>query len=217
VSLSEFTARLSGWPRRVLALAFLLFAVVAALGARHRTGDAGPTTSVLVATSDLAAGVPLSGADVRVRAWPAGIRPPEAPSHPAQVIGRRLAGPIRAGEPITASRLTGADLTAGLPAGLQAVPVEITGAASLNLVRVGDSIDLLVSDPPQADLAPVRPARVLAQRVRVLAVSGPLTDPGVDNLGSGSVGLVVAADRMTALRIAAATGRQVVATVRGPP
>jgi pilus assembly protein CpaB len=217
VSLTEFTARLSGWPRRVLALACLMLAAVTAVGAQHKTGDAGPTSSILVAARDIAAGVRLSGADVRVRAWPAGIGPPGAPSRPAQVIGRRLAGSIRAGEPITGSRLTGVDLTAGLPAGLQAVPVEITGAASLNLVRVGDSIDLLVSDPPQAEEASARPARVLAQQVRVLAVSGPSADPGVDNLGSGSVGLVVAADRTTALRIAAATGRQVVATVRGPP
>ena len=215
MSFSEIAARLRGWPRRVLALACLLLAVVTALSARHEKPPVGPDSAVLVAARDLAAGARLSSADVRVQAWPARLRPPAAQSRPAQVVGRRLAGPIRAGEAITGTRLAGSGLTAGLPPTLQAVPIQVTGAASLSLVHVGDSIDLLAGDSVPGDVPASRPARVLAQRVRVLAVAEPLPDTSIDGT-DGSLGLIVAVDRATALRIAAAAGRPVVATVRSP-
>lgn len=226
MSFTEFAIRLRGWPRRVLALACLLLAVVTAIGAQHDDHSPDQGAPVLVAARDLAAGIRLSNADVQVRTWPASLRPPTAPSRPAQVLGRRLAGPVHAGEPLTTTRFVGADLSAGLPANLQAVPVQITGAALLNLVRVGDSIDLLVGDsvsagqPTPSSPAVPGPARVLAQRVRVLAVAAPSPAVGlssVDGIDSGTIGLIVAADRATALRIAAATDRPIVATVRSPP
>lgn len=220
MSFSEIAAGLRGWPRRVLALACLLLAVVTALSARHEKPPIGADSAVLVAAHDLAAGARLSTADVRVQAWPATLRPPAARSRPAEVVGRRLAGPIRAGEAITSTRLAGSGLTLGLPASLQAVPVQITGAASLSLVHVGDSIDLLAGDALSADMRAPRSARVLAQRVRVLAVAVPPPDGGGSSYGAdggmdgGSLGLIVAADRATALRIAAAADRPVLATVR---
>ena len=223
MSITEIAIRLRGWPRRVLALACLLLAVVTAIGSQHNGHPPDPGAPVLVAARDLAAGIRLSSADVQVRTWPASLRPANAPSRPAQVLGRRLAGPIHAGEPLTTTRFAGADLSAGLPANLQAVPVQITGAALLNLVRVGDSVDLLVGNPVSAGGSlPSLPERahVLAQRVRVLAVAAPAAaaDLGsVDGIDNGAIGLIVAADRATALRIAAATDRPIVATVRRPP
>jgi pilus assembly protein CpaB len=183
------------------------------MGARHEPppAAAGP---IVVAARDLPAGARLSGSDVRVIAWPADLRPPGAMSRPSQVIGRRLAGPIRAHEALTGTRLTGGDLTAGLPPQLRAVPVELTSSAMPDLVRVGDRIDLLVNDQPDGDATPVPSAHVLAEGVRVLAVSGRPADPGADG---ESTGLIVAADQPTALRIAAASGRSVLATVRKPP
>lgn len=212
MSISEITARLSGWPRRLLALGCVLLAAFTAMGAKHEPSPA-RSGSVVVATRDLPAGAQLTGADVRVMAWPADLRPPGAVSRPAQVVGRRLAGPIRADEALTGTRLAGADLTAGLPPQLRAVPVELTGPALPGLVRVGDRIDLLVSDQPDGDAAPSPSARVLADWVRVLAVTGRPADPDA----GGQLGLVVAADQPTALRIAAASGRPILATVREPP
>jgi len=156
VSISEIVARLSGWPRRLLALGCVLLAAVTAMGARHEPPPAA-AGSVVVAARDLPAGAQLTGSDVRVMAWPVKLRPPGAISRPAQVIGRRLAGPIRANEALTGTRLAGADLTAGLPPQLRAVPVELAGSAMPDLVRVGDRIDLLVNDQPDGDAVPRRP------------------------------------------------------------
>ncbi|HEY2982604.1 MAG TPA: Flp pilus assembly protein CpaB [Jatrophihabitantaceae bacterium] len=213
MSISEFAARLSGWPRRLLALGCVLLAAVTAMGTRHEPPPAA-AGSVVVAARDLPAGAQLTGSDVRVLAWPVNLRPPGAISRPAQVIGRRLAGPIRADEALTGTRLAGADLTAGLPPELRAVPVELAGSAMPDLVRVGDRIDLLVNDQQDGDATPSPSAHVLAEGVRVLAVAGRPPDPGADG---ESTGLIVAADQQTALRIAAASGRSVLATVRKPP
>jgi Flp pilus assembly protein CpaB len=97
---------------------------------------------------------------------------------------------------------------------LRAGPVELTSAALPGLVQVGDRIDLLVSDQAEGDAWSSPSAHLLAEGVRVLAVANRPADPAV---GGQVSGLIVAADRQTALRIAAASGRPVVATVRKPP
>jgi len=213
VSISEIAARLSGWPRRLLALGCVLLAAITAIRARHEPPSA-TAGSVVVAARDLPAGAQLTGSDVRVIAWPADLRPPGAMSRAAQVIGHRLAGPIRATEALTGTRLAGADLTTGLPPQLRAVPVELASSAVPGLVHVGDRIDLLVNDQSDGDATPSASAHVVAEGVRVLAVAGRPPDPGADSEGTG---LIVAADQPTALRIAAASGRSVLATVRKPP
>jgi len=213
VSISEIAVRLGGWPRRLFALGCVLLAAMTAMSARRERPPA-PAGSVVVAARDLPAGAQLAGADVRVRAWPADLRPPGAMSRPAQVVGHRLAGPIRANEALTRTRLAGAELTAGLPPQLRAVPVELVSSAVPGLVQVGDRIDLLVNDQPDGGAAPSPSAHVLAEGVRVLAVAAQPADPGAD---SPVTGLIVAADQSTALRIASASGRSVVAAVRKPP
>jgi pilus assembly protein CpaB len=212
VSISEIAVRLGGWPRRLLALGCVLLAAMTAMSARREPPPA-PAGSVVVAARDLPAGAQLAGADVRVRAWPGDLRPPGAMSRPAQVVGHRLAGPIRANEALTRTRLAGAELTAGLPPQLRAVPVELVSSAVPGLVQVGDRIDLLVNDQPDGG-APSPSAHVLAEGVRVLALAARPADPGAD---SPVTGLIVAADQSTALRIASASGRSVVAAVRKPP
>jgi Flp pilus assembly protein CpaB len=144
-------------------------------------------------------------------------------ARPADVIGRRVAGPVRSGEALTAARLIGAGLTAGLPPGLRATPVEVNGAGFL---RAGDSVDLLVSDspdtsatgPPVGSGSPtgsgLPAARILAEGARVLAVTPATAPPDADGT---VVEIVVAVDRATSLRIAAVSGRTLVATVRNPP
>ena len=57
-----------------------------------------------------------------------------------------LAGPVRAGEPLTDVRLVGASLAAAYP-GAVAVPVRLPDAGMAALLRVGDRIDLVAADP----------------------------------------------------------------------
>lgn len=213
MSLSDLAARLGGWPRRVLAAACLLLAGVTALAAhRPSSPPVGHGRPIVVAARDLPSGATLHAGDVRLRSWPDELRPAGALPRTTDAVGRRASGAIRAGEAITGARLVGAGLTTGLSPSLRGVPVQIAGGG---YVHAGDVIDLLVADPPNAGGAPAPPtARLLARAVRVLAVLGSADGAAAD---VDTVGIVVAVDDATALKLAAVSGRALVATVRDPP
>jgi Flp pilus assembly protein CpaB len=209
VPISDLANRLNGWPRRILAVCCLLLAGVAALGAGHSGDTRRAGHPVLVAARDLAAGTRLSASDVRLRTWPDELRPAGAFSSRAAVSGRSLGGAVRAGEAVTETRLSGPGLAAGLPPTLRAVPVQVTGGTA-GLLHSGEFVDLLVSDPPEAEGVAPPAAHLLAEAVPVLAVTS--TPAGAD-----SFAIVVAVDASTALKLAAVSGRTLVATLRHPP
>ncbi|NUS62481.1 MAG: SAF domain-containing protein, partial [Saccharothrix sp.] len=68
----------------------------------------GSTVDVLVAARDLAPGVPLGEADVRLVAVPPSLSPDGAVSQ-REALGRGLVSAARAGEPLTDARLAPAD------------------------------------------------------------------------------------------------------------
>ena len=169
--------RLRGWPRRVLALGCLLLAALSATHASH-SAAAPPTASVdvVVAAHDLAAGAVLGTRRRARQSWPAALRPAAAVRTTAAAVGRRLAGAVGSGELITSTRLVGSNLTAGLSAGLIAVPVPLVDPGAASLIHAGDRVDLL---SPASDAS--QPAVMVAAGVLVLAVVP--SDPG----GTGSV------------------------------
>lgn len=157
---------------------------------------AAPATTVVVAAHDLVAGVPLAGSDLRTVDLPSAGAPSGVLADPAAAVGRLVAGPVRAGEPLTDVRLLGAAL---LPPGPEvAVPVRVAERATAALVRAGDVVDVLSAAPDGA-----RTATTVVTAVRVLSV--PLAE---DDPGEGAL-LVLAATRPAAARLAAAavTGR----------
>lgn len=96
-----------------------------------------------VASHDLASGTVLTDDDLTDRRFPvadvpAGLAP--------DGVGRTLAAPMRAGEPLTDLRLVSPTLTAAYP-GRVALPVRIADADAVGLLRVGDRVDLLAVDP----------------------------------------------------------------------
>jgi pilus assembly protein CpaB len=146
-----------------------------------------------------------------LRSWPDDLRPAGVLSRPADAIGHRVAGAVRAGEALTSARMFGAALATGLPPTLRAVPVQVSGPG---FVHVGDSIDLLASGSSDAPAG--RPAaRILAEAARVLAVT-PGPSSGVADQPD-TLDIVVAVDRAISLKIAGASGQALVAALRNPP
>jgi Flp pilus assembly protein CpaB len=201
------------WPRRLLALGCLALALLSFLSSRSAK-PAAVSTPIAVAARPLGAGHLLVAADIRVTPWPSGLSPPGSFVNAAAVLGRRVAGPVGAGEAITSYRLVGAGLAAGLPAGTVAATVTLADSGALALVHLGDYVDLLLP-PVEDDLAPATgspgAAATLAHGVLVLAVIPPVDQ------ATSSTWLVVAVDEQTALRLAAAAARPVFAIVRSPP
>ena len=155
-----------------------------------------PTTAVVAAARDLPGGSALTVDDLTVVEVPTELAPAGALTDPAGVVGRSVAGPVRAGEALTDVRLLGAAL---LPVGPEvATPVRVAERATTALVRAGDVVDVLAAAPEGGPAA-----ATVVQAVRVLSV--PSTP---DDTGEGAL-LVVAATRSAAARLAAAavTGR----------
>lgn len=128
------------------------------------------TRPVAVASRDLAAGVVLSAADVETKAMPPDLVPVGAPTSASAVLGHVVAGPLRAGEPLTDRRLLGPSLLAGYPPGLVAAPIRISDAGVVGLLEVGDRIDVYAArrDTTAADR--------LVAGVRVVALPRPSSD-----------------------------------------
>ncbi|WP_028643235.1 SAF domain-containing protein [Nocardioides sp. URHA0020] len=195
----RLTATRRSLRRAVLArrrlLAALLTAIAVAVGLHATMAPPPATVRVLVASHDLPAGAVIGADDVRRVGFAPGSVPEGLARDPA---GRTLAGPLRAGEPLTDVRLVGPALIDGYP-GLVAVPIRLPDAGMAGLLRVGDRIDLVSADPQG------RAAEIVAVGVPVLALPDTPTEVGAAGL-SGRLVVVGVAPREVA-RIADASVR----------
>ncbi len=181
--------------RRVAAGALVILAAVAAL----RSDPQGDRTEIVVAARDLAPGVELSAADLRLENRSAATVPDGSQSDLAAVMGATLAGPARRGEVITDVRLLGprlAESTAGPDARI--VPLHLADTALLDLIRSGDVVDVLAATTSDTG-ADARPQVVATDAVVVLVSE---KQKGAGNGGDRVV--LVAVDAHAANDVAAA-------------
>ena len=168
--------------RRPLAALTAAGAVLAALQA---TSPPPPeTVAVWTARHDLPSGTVLGQDDLLSTRFSPDTVPDDAVVDGDEVVGRTLAAPMSRGEVITSLRTVAHGLLRGYP-GSSAVPLRITDAAVVDLLRVGDRVSLVVADPDGRS-AP----RMLLEDVPVVAI--PRAREGA--VSSGTPGrLVVAA------------------------
>ncbi len=147
--------------RRLLAAALTAVAVGSALAA---TSDTPPSTvPVVVASRDLPAGEPLGADDLTT----AEFAPGTAPDGLAlDTGGRVLATPLTRGQPVTEVALVGPAMTGDRP-DLRATPVRLPDAGAVALLRVGDEVDLVATDPQAGE------TETVARSAVVLAVPAP--------------------------------------------
>lgn len=144
-------------------LAALLVALAVLIGLRTTLGPGPPTVEVPVATRDLAAGERLDVGDTTMTPWPATLVPAGLA---APVTGQVLAAPLRRGEAITDVRLVGPDLARAHPE-LTVMPLRLPDPAVVELLRVGDRLDLSAVDPETGETTGI------AHDVLVLAIPPP--------------------------------------------
>jgi Flp pilus assembly protein CpaB len=163
------------------------------------------TTPVLVASSDLAGGIVLSPGDVRLVRMPAKLSPTAAFERPEQALGHTLAGPVREGEPFTDRRLVGDALVAGYGDAMVATPVRIADRDAVQLLEVGNHIDVYAAGGRTPDGGPV------VANAPVVA----LPAPSDDTRSEGAL-VVVAVSVTDAARLAAASAESVLSvSLRG--
>ena len=154
--------------RRVLIHRRLLGALFAALAvwlvAQAATAPTPATRPVWTAAHDLPTGTVLTRDDLTRTGFASGSVPAAAVRSLRTVLGRTLATPLGAGEPITVAHLTGAERLTGYP-GRSAVAVRIPDADVVALLTPGQRVTLVATDPQGGQ----QPERVAEDAV-VLAV-----------------------------------------------
>ncbi|SPM35243.1 Flp pilus assembly protein CpaB, partial [Mycobacterium rhizamassiliense] len=158
--------------RRVAAGALVLLAAVAAL----RSNPDGDRADVVVATRDLAPGAALSPDDVHLERRLATTLPDGSAADLATVVGSTLAGPARRGEVLTDvrllnSRLAEAAVGSNAGPGARIVPLHLADGALVDLVRVGDVVDVLAAPAAETEPGKQPVSKVVATDAVVVLVS----------------------------------------------
>jgi Flp pilus assembly protein CpaB len=154
--------------RRVAAGGLVVLAGVAAL----RSNPDGDRAEVVVAVHDLAPGTALTPDDVRLEKRSATTLPDGSQADLDAVVGSTLASPTRRGEVLTDVRLLGsrlAESTAG--PGARIVPLHLADSALIDLVRVGDVVDVLAAPATDSQAAAQAVGKVVATDAVVVLVS----------------------------------------------
>lgn len=178
--------------RRIAAGSLATLALVLALA----PSDGRRNVPVLIAASDLAAGATLRAADLTVRMWPLDLAPAGSMRAPPDAAGRVLIGAVRAGEPLTDVRVSGAAALGSGP-GTAAVPVRLADPGVAQLLAPGSRVDVVGLADPNG--SPV----VLAPNAAVIAVL-PAEEGGRVGPTRGRL-ILVAMPRELATRVAAAS------------
>lgn len=150
-------------------------------------GGSGPPGSATLGQSPAA---PLGQSPGAVPAW----------------VGTRLSGPVRRGEVLTDAALIGDGLLVGAAPGSQAVPLRLTDPSTVQLLRQGQLVDVVLSASKGLD-GPMQ-SDVLARSVAVLWTPALAAPSGGLLAAQDSEGLVVVgATRDQAVLLAGASAR----------
>ena len=149
---------------------------------------------IVVVAQDLMAGHVLTRDDLSVADWPVDLSPGGAVADPAALVGRALGAGMSRGEPVTAARVRGPGLFAGVRTGLVAAHVRLADPAMAAMAAPGDHVDLINSA-----------GKLVAADVAVLAVDASSAGSGGWSAGSESGlsgGVIVAVANDAARRLA---------------
>ena len=154
--------------RRVAAGGLVVLAGIATL----RSDPDGDYAEVLVAVRDLRPGAALTADDLRLEKRSATAVPDGSQADIAAVVGSTLASPTRRGEVLTDVRLLGSRLAeAAIGPGARIVPLHLADGALLDLVRVGDVVDVLAAPATDSPATGQPTSRVVATDAVVVLVS----------------------------------------------
>lgn len=196
--------RVISWHRRKLAVVAAIAAILTGISAA--TPPAVPTTTVLVARTALVGGVQLGAADLESRAVPNTVVPDQAVTDPRAVFGATLVAPLSAGSIVTTLSVL-ADRAIIQP-GQVIAPVRISDASVVGLLRVGDRIDVVVSD------AQTEKTSIVARNVRVVTLPQAQQASSLGAAGNGSADgdselALLAVTEAEATALTQATGSQI--------
>ncbi len=191
------------WRSRFLLAALCLAWVVVLLVPALR--PPAPSHTVLVAERDLPAGAELGAGDlaeIELAEVPDGVASRE------RLIGRRLAVGVPAGLPLVETLLVGPGVASGAPPGTVVTPIRLADPALLQLLQVGDRLDLYLA-PAVSDLGGAHQAELVTSGALVLSIlDGAEAADGLLDTGSGADNgvIIVSVDAGDATLLTGASG-----------
>ena len=193
--------------RRVAAAGLVVLAGVAEL----QSDPDGDLAEVVVAARDLTPGNALTPDDVRIERRSATTVPDGSQANLSAVVGSTLASATRRGEVLTDVRLLGsrlAESTAG--PGARIVPLRLADSALIDLVRVGDVVDVLAAPATDSRVDTQAATKVVATDAVVVLVSAK---PKVQDADGDRVVLVALPARVANTVAGSALGQAVTLTL----
>jgi len=180
-----------------------------------RSNSADDRADVVVAAHDLSPGSALTAEDVRLEKHLTATVPDGSQTEVGAVVGSTLAGPARRGEVLTDVRLLGsrlAEAAIGSKAGPGAriVPLHLADSALIDLVRVGDVVDVLAAPTGNSPETTPAASRVVATDAVVVLVSARQKSQAADG---DRVVLVALPARMANTVAGSALGQAVTLTL----
>jgi pilus assembly protein CpaB len=132
-----------------------------------------PTSSVIVAASDLQIGAELKQEDLRAVQWPSNAVPAGAFGKPEDLIGRGLIMPVMTNEPFLPSKLAAKEAGAGLPPvipeGQRALSVRVNDVVGVaGYVLPGTRVDVVATMNPTQQQTDIT-SKVILTNVQVVA------------------------------------------------
>ena len=122
----------------------------------------GETVEVCVAARDLAPGETIDSSNTKQRSWLVDLLPESAISSPSAVEGRELTTSVLAGEVLSSRRFEGEGAGITVPAGMQAVTIEVTNAQAVGgALETGSRVEVYSTNASGVALV-VSDAQVLA-------------------------------------------------------
>ncbi|MCW2831093.1 MAG: hypothetical protein JWP31_1785 [Aeromicrobium sp.] len=187
--------------RRSVAAVLTGLAVLATVTALRQTPEG---RTIVVARHDLRSGHVVTSDDLRTSTMP----PQAVPRHVLDreaALGRRVAGPMRAGEALTDYRVLRSDSLEGYDRGAVFTTIRVDRADGASGVHVGDRVDVVAVDPDgESD------AEVVARGVEIVTV------PSGDDAESSSLGVVTSEENALQLATASLSARFSVITSSKP-
>ncbi len=193
------------------AVAALLAGLAVWVGVATLETPAERLAPVVVAARDLEAGTVLDARSLTVREFLPGTAPASAATDARDWWGRRVAVPLAAGEPLTPARLLGSEQRRAWP-GLTTVPVRLGDEEAADLLRAGDRVDLLATDPRTGG------SSTLARDVPVVSVvtaSSGASARSPTGSGTGRLVLLAVAPALVESVVAAGSSRYLAFTFAG--
>lgn len=195
-----------------VAIALGLFAMLGVQEVMSQNNAEEQYAEVLVATTDVAPGVPLDETNVAFKKWPLEAVPQGAVTKEEQYVERALKGNAVAGEPIMQPKLGEKGVfgaSSEIPEGMRAVTVSVDPTKTHSgQIQPGDRVDVLVTYKSRTTRGMINKTKAVLEYIKVFSVDSRRASAAgeTQEISAKNISLLVTPDNANLLMLAESKG-----------